>query len=66
MVQLLNTVYFLVPTYGRDGFPVTITDLALVVGIGGIWLFFYFRRLGARPIVPLHDPRLNLKGADHA
>ena len=64
VVQLLNTVYFLVPTYGRDGFPVTVTDLALVVGIGGIWVFFYLRRLGARPIVPLHDPRL--KGADHA
>ncbi|MEX2501730.1 MAG: hypothetical protein WD336_05090 [Trueperaceae bacterium] len=64
LVQVLNTVYFLVPTYGRSGFPITITDAALLVGIGGIWVFFYFRRLGSQPILPLNDPRL--KGAEHA
>lgn len=62
-VQLLNLVYFVVPAFERPGFPITLSDVLLWVGIGGVWLFFYLRRLGAHPILPAHDPRL--KGAEH-
>lgn len=60
-VQMLNLVFFIVPTYGREGFPITLTDVAVWVGIGGLWMFFYLRRLSAHPILPINDPRL--KGA---
>lgn len=62
-VQLLNLVYFVVPAFDRPGFPITLSDVLIWLGLGGVWVFFYLRRLGAHPILPLHDPRL--KGVEH-
>lgn len=62
LVQAVNLFWFLVPTYERTGPLLTWLDIALWVGIGGIWLFAYFRSLGSRPILPLHDPRLSQAG----
>jgi hypothetical protein len=36
-------------------------DFATVPGVGLFWLFFFFRNLGGRAVVPVHDPYL--KGA---
>ena len=36
-------------------------DFAAVLGLGLVWLVFFFRNLGARAVVPVHDPYL--KGA---
>lgn len=63
VVQLVNMIWFVIPTFERSGFPILLSDVLLLVGMGGVWLFFYLRRLGAHPILPLHDPRL--KGAEH-
>lgn len=62
LVQAVNLFWFIIPTYERTGAQVTWLDIALLVGIGGIWLFAYFRSLGSRPILPLHDPRLSKAG----
>ena len=62
LVQAVNLFWFIVPTFGRAGFQLTWLDVALWVGVGGIWLFAYFRSLGSRPLLPLHDPRLSQAG----
>jgi hypothetical protein len=31
-------------------------DFAVVLGLGGVWLFFFYRNLAARALVPAHDP----------
>ena len=31
-------------------------DLAAPAGIGGIWLWWFFREAAAEPLLPLHDP----------
>ncbi|MDZ7801573.1 MAG: hypothetical protein U5K81_12375 [Trueperaceae bacterium] len=62
LMQLINLIWFVVPTYERAGTQLTVPDVLLLLGIGGVWLFFYFRRLGANPVLPHNDPRL--KGAD--
>jgi hypothetical protein len=36
-------------------------DFAAVLGLGLVWLLVYFRNLGGRAVVPVHDPYL--KGA---
>jgi len=61
-VQLVNLIYFVVPAFDRPGFPITLSDVLIWLGVGGVWLFFYLRRLAAHPILPAHDPRL--KGAE--
>lgn len=32
--------------------------LAAPIGIGGLWLFFFLRELGKRPLLPVNDPYL--------
>jgi hypothetical protein len=58
VVRLLDLFWILVPTYGREGSPLALLDLALLVGLGGVWLALFARSLASRPILPLHDPRL--------
>lgn len=62
LVQGVNLFWFLIPTYERTGGQLIWLDLALLIGIGGIWMFAFFRSLGSRPILPLHDPRLSKAG----
>lgn len=64
VVQCLNYYWFLVPAYGRSGFQVTVLDVLLLVGLGGIWVAVYARSLAARNVVPANDPRL-LKVVEH-
>ncbi len=63
-VQLTNLFWFIIPNFERSGFQLTLLDILLLVGIGGIWLAVFSRSLSSRPILPLQDPRL--KGAEHA
>lgn len=75
-IRLLDVYFIVVPNYGREGFPLHLLDVLLLVGIGGIWLGAFALLLGSRPVLPLHDPRLlkpdhhardpRLRGADHA
>jgi hypothetical protein len=33
-------------------------DLALAVGLGGLWAAAYLRELRRQPLLPLYDPRV--------
>jgi len=33
-------------------------DLAALVGIGGVFVWFYLRQLAGRPLLPVNDPHL--------
>ena len=33
-------------------------DLAAVVGLGGVWIWYYLRELAQRPLLPVNDPFL--------
>jgi hypothetical protein len=58
VIRLLDLFWIVVPTYGREGNPVALLDLLLLLGLGGLWLAAFARSLASRPILPLHDPRL--------
>ncbi len=58
VVQLTNMFFFIIPTYGRSGFALRPLDIILIVGIGGLVLFFFLRSLASRPVLPVNDPRL--------
>ena len=58
-------VYWLVrPVFDRGGPRIHWLDLAAPIGLGGLWLAMFAWRLGARPLLPLHDPRLPRAGHD--
>lgn len=65
VVQFINYFWFLVPAFGRTGFQLTLLDVLLAVGLGGIWVAAFARALTARNVLPANDPRLVKVVADH-
>lgn len=65
-VRLADMFWIIVPTFEREGFPLSIFDPLLLVGLGGLWLAVFARSLASRPLLPLHDPRLVDHDEDNA
>ena len=42
----------------RRGFPIHWMDVAIPVGLVGVWLFLFARQLRSRSLLPLNDPVL--------
>jgi hypothetical protein len=55
--QALHVYWYVAPEIGRAGLP-GFGDVAMFVGLGGIWFAAFLRSLGARSVVPERDPRL--------
>ena len=55
--QAIHLYWYVAPEVGRAGLP-GITDVAILVGFGGVWFAAFFRSLGSRSAVPERDPRL--------
>ena len=41
-------------------------DLVAPIALGGLWMAAFARELKQRPVLPLHDPGLNLAASEHA
>ena len=64
-IRLLDLFFIVIPNFGREGFPLHLLDVVLVIAMGGIWLGVFALAFKSRPALPLHDPRL-AKAAHHA
>jgi hypothetical protein len=61
LMRLLDLYWLVGPDllgHGQGPVPFTLhwLDLAAVAGLGGLWLFFFARQLGSRPILPVGEP----------
>jgi hypothetical protein len=56
LMRVIDLAWIVGPVFRHEGAPVSWLDFAAVAGIGGIWLFLFFRNLAARAIVPAKDP----------
>jgi len=58
VVRLVDLFYILIPNFDRPGFALQISDVALVLGFGGIWIAAFAYMLKRRPLLAVNDPRL--------
>ncbi len=63
VMRLADLFWLVAPTF-RPGLAVHWMDLTAPVGIGGLWLAFFFYQLKSRPTLPELDPRLKEAFAD--
>jgi hypothetical protein len=56
--HLLNVYWLVEPVFHESGIAIHWLDLVAPIGIGGIWIAFFLWQLQRRPLVPLHDPRM--------
>lgn len=56
VLTFLDFYWLIIPAFTPGGLSFRWTDLTLVIGMGGIWLWLFFGELAKRALVPAHDP----------
>lgn len=57
-IRLVDNFWIIMPAFRQHGLEIYWTDIVAPIAIGGLWLAFFIWHLKARPLLPLHDPRL--------
>ena len=47
-----------VPAFERTGPEFHLMDWGILIGMGGLWMWVFLSQLRGKPLLPLHDPRL--------
>jgi hypothetical protein len=56
-ISALDVYWLVMPSFYPQGIHFAITDVLAFVGLGGLWLAFFFYQYGRMPVLPLNDPR---------
>jgi hypothetical protein len=57
MMRLVDLIWLVAPEFhGGGGFPIHWMDIAVPVGLTGIWMFLFVRNLRSRAMLPMNDP----------
>jgi hypothetical protein len=55
-MRLVDLIWLVAPEFRRSGFPIHWMNLAVPVGLTGIWLFLFARNMRSRALLPMNDP----------
>ena len=56
-MRLVDLIWLVAPDVpARHGFPIHWMDIAVPLGLAGIWLFLFARNLRSRALMPVNDP----------
>ncbi len=58
-VHFIDVYWVIAPSFPHTGGPFHWLDLAVAIGLGGIWVGTYIWQLKSRPLLPLNDPSLS-------
>ena len=58
VMRVVDLIWYVEPMFPPRRFPIHWMDVALPVGLAGIWLFLFVRNLRSRALLPLNDPFL--------
>ena len=55
LMRYLDLYWIIEPNFSQT-FKFTLADVVVPIAIGGFWLAYFFRNLGALPLLPAYDP----------
>jgi hypothetical protein len=55
-MRIVDLIWLVEPMFEHQGFPIHWMDVALPVGMTGVWVFLFARYLRSRALLPLNDP----------
>jgi len=58
VMRLLDMYWMVLPAFGGGKVRLAWIDLALPLGMGGVWFAYFLWQLQRMPILPVHDPRM--------
>ncbi|HEY2646814.1 MAG TPA: hypothetical protein VGI34_07555 [Candidatus Acidoferrales bacterium] len=59
VMRLVDMYWMVLPAFGGGSVRLTWMDVALPLGMGGIWFAYFLWQLQRMPILPAHDPRMH-------
>ncbi len=65
-MRTVDLSWLVIPAFDRDGGSFVASDPLAMIGVGGVWFFFFVRQLSRHPVLPLNDealPELDEAGA---
>jgi hypothetical protein len=57
-MRFLDVLWWIEPAFGDGMYFYWLLDVAALVGLGGVWVWWFLRQLRQRPLLPLHEPAL--------
>ena len=57
-MRFVDLIWLTGPELHEGVFRLSWMDLALLVGIGGVWLWYFVTQLNSRPLLPIRDPEI--------
>jgi hypothetical protein len=57
VAHIVDVWWMITPTFYPHGIHLSWLDFAALLGVGGVWFFFFIRNLKRKPLVPMNDPR---------
>jgi hypothetical protein len=64
LIRLLDIIWLVEPNFGNQHLNIHWMDFAAPIGMGGLWLAYFFFNLRQRPILPVNAPDLQ-RALDH-
>lgn len=58
VMSLIDIYWLTVPAFERRGPEFHLMDWGTVIGMGGLWMWLFLSQLRSKPLLPLHDQRL--------
>jgi hypothetical protein len=58
LMRLVETYWMVLPAFGGGNVHLDWMDVALPLGMGGIWFAYFLWQLQRMPLLPVHDPRM--------
>jgi len=56
-VRLVDLIWLIAPEFSHEGsFPISLANVAIPVGLAGVWLFLFAGQLRRHALVPVNDP----------
>lgn len=55
LMRYVDLFWIIEPNFSKT-FHITVADIVVPIAIGGFWLAYFFRNLGALPLLPAYDP----------
>lgn len=58
LMRLVDMYWMVLPAFGGGAVRLTWMNVALPLGMGGVWFAYFLWQLQRMPILPVHDPRM--------
>jgi hypothetical protein len=56
-MRLVDLIWLIGPVFSREGsFPISLANVAIPIGLAGVWLFLFAGQLRRHALVPINDP----------